>query len=47
MGLQELGIAADILTRLGYKDVRDYHEGKKDWIEAGLPTESDGARVAD
>ena len=40
------GIAADILARLGYRDVRDYHEGKKDWIEAGLPTGSDGARVA-
>ena len=27
------------LTALGYENVRDYEEGKKDWIEAGLPTE--------
>ena len=34
------GIAARRLTELGYADVRDYHEGKQDWIEAGLPTET-------
>ena len=33
-------IAAERLSALGYADVRDYHEGKQDWIEAGLPTES-------
>ena len=33
------GIAAERLTALGYTDVRDYHEGKADWIAAGLPTE--------
>jgi rhodanese-related sulfurtransferase len=25
---------------MGYKNVKDYAEGKSDWIEAGLPTES-------
>jgi hypothetical protein len=25
---------------MGYSNVRDYAEGKQDWIEAGLPTES-------
>jgi rhodanese-related sulfurtransferase len=24
---------------MGYKNVRDYAEGKSDWIEAGLPVE--------
>jgi rhodanese-related sulfurtransferase len=36
-------IAANKLIALGYTDVRDYAEGKADWIEAGLPVE---ARVA-
>jgi len=31
--------AADGLVALGYHDVRVYVEGKKDWIEAGLPVE--------
>jgi len=26
---------------MGYTHVRDYAEGKSDWIEAGLPVESD------
>lgn len=34
------GIASRRLSQLGYENVRDYHEGKQDWIEAGLPTES-------
>ena len=34
------GIAAERLTALGYGNVRDYHEGKQGWIEAGLPTET-------
>ena len=34
------GIASNRLSQLGYEDVRDYHEGKQDWMEAGLPTES-------
>jgi hypothetical protein len=25
---------------LGYTDVREYAEGKADWIEAGLPVEA-------
>jgi rhodanese-related sulfurtransferase len=32
------GIAADRLIALGYTNVRDYHEGKQDWVDAGLPT---------
>ncbi len=34
------GIAAQRLVDLGYSNVRDYHEGKADWIEAGLPIET-------
>jgi rhodanese-related sulfurtransferase len=34
------GIAAARLTRLGYTNVSDYHNGKAEWIEAGLPVES-------
>jgi len=26
---------------MGYANVRDYAEGKQDWIEAGLPIESE------
>jgi rhodanese-related sulfurtransferase len=41
------GIAAARLAELGYADVRDYHEGKADWIEAGLPVEcGPGTRAA-
>jgi len=32
--------AARKLDALGYENVYDYEEGKQDWIEAGLPTES-------
>ncbi|CAA9534858.1 MAG: hypothetical protein AVDCRST_MAG05-4754 [uncultured Rubrobacteraceae bacterium] len=32
--------AAKRLASLGYENVYDYEEGKQDWIEAGLPTES-------
>ena len=31
------------LEVLGYGNVYDYEEGKQDWIEAGLPTESGAA----
>lgn len=41
---QNSGLASNRLVALGYTDVKDYHEGKQDWIEAGLPTES-GATV--
>ena len=26
---------------MGYPNVRDYSEGKQDWIDAGLPIESE------
>ena len=26
---------------MGYRDVKDYAGGKRDWIEAGLPVESE------
>ncbi len=29
---------------MGYKNVRDYVGGKKDWVEAGLPTEGKSRR---
>jgi rhodanese-related sulfurtransferase len=38
-------IAATVLGKLGYTNVRDYAEGKQDWQEAGLPLEQ-GAAVA-
>jgi rhodanese-related sulfurtransferase len=34
---------ANRLLELGYRNVRHYAEGKRDWVEAGLPLE--GARV--
>jgi rhodanese-related sulfurtransferase len=39
------GIAATVLGKLGYTNVRDYAEGKQDWQDAGLPLEQ-GAPVA-
>ncbi len=36
-------IASNRLSQLGYTDVRDYHEGKQDWMEAGLSTENGAA----
>lgn len=39
------GIATARLAELGYTNVRDYHEGKAEWIAAGLPVEGK-ARVA-
>lgn len=32
--------AAKILTRMGFKKVRDYKGGLREWKQAGLPTES-------
>lgn len=32
--------AAARLERLGYRDVREYVEGRQDWQAAGLPVES-------
>ncbi len=34
-------LAAERLVELGYHRVRDYHEGKADWIDADLPVETD------
>ena len=39
-------IAAERLTELGYTNVRDYHEGKQDWIEAGFAVEKGPALEA-
>tara|TARA_R110000744_G_scaffold118726_2_gene221625 strand:- start:87 stop:476 length:390 start_codon:yes stop_codon:yes gene_type:complete len=36
------GIAQTALTKLGYQDVRDYHDGKQDWLDAGLPLQGQG-----
>jgi rhodanese-related sulfurtransferase len=33
------GIAARRLQALGYTNVREYVEGKEDWVNAGLPVE--------
>jgi rhodanese-related sulfurtransferase len=41
------GIAANRLVALGYTQVADYHEGKAEWVEAGLPVEGQSrARAA-
>lgn len=40
------GIAAQRLSELGYVRVRDYHEGKADWIAAGYAIVSDSAAAA-
>lgn len=32
--------ASSALVKLGYSNVAEYVEGKQDWIDAGLPTES-------
>ena len=34
------------LTGMGYTNVREYAEGKVDWVEAGLPTEVSSATHA-
>jgi rhodanese-related sulfurtransferase len=39
------GIAATVLSKRGYTNVRKYAEGKDDWRAAGLPLEQ-GAPVA-
>ena len=40
------GIAAEHLAALGYANVRDYHEGKADWIAAGYPVVKGAAKAA-
>jgi rhodanese-related sulfurtransferase len=37
---QNSGSAARRLAALGYTNVSDYHEGKAEWIAAGLPVEA-------
>lgn len=37
---QNSDLAARQLVRHGYTNVRDYHEGKAEWVAAGLPLES-------
>ncbi|MFQ5546154.1 MAG: rhodanese-like domain-containing protein [Acidiferrobacterales bacterium] len=32
--------ASSALVKLGYSNIAEYVEGKQDWIDAGLPTES-------
>lgn len=39
-------IAANLLRSLGYTNVREYVDGKKDWIEAGLAVEAATQRRA-
>jgi rhodanese-related sulfurtransferase len=34
------GRVAELLTTLGYTNVRKYREGIEDWVNAGLPTET-------
>lgn len=47
LACQNSVIASRRLVQLGYTNVFEYQEGKQDWIEAGLPTESGPpARVA-
>jgi rhodanese-related sulfurtransferase len=36
-------IAARRLSALGYTNVREYAEGKEDWVNAGLPVERGAA----
>ena len=35
------GIATHVLLKLGYTNVRDYAEGKADWVETGLALEQE------
>jgi rhodanese-related sulfurtransferase len=37
-------LVAERLLELGYRNVRHYAEGKKDWVEADLPIEGRGRR---
>ena len=37
-------MAARELAALGYKKVREYVEGKQDWIQAGMPAEGEHPR---
>ena len=37
---------ANRLVELGYRNVLHYADGKRDWVEAGLPLEGRGRRVS-
>lgn len=37
-------VVANQLIELGYRNVLHYAEGKRDWVEAGLPLEAGGER---
>ena len=39
-------LAAKVLVKLGYKNVREYVEGKADWQAAGFPVESAASLAA-
>ena len=39
---QRSRLSAERLGDLGYTNVRDYHEGRRDWQANGLPVEADG-----
>lgn len=39
-------IAAERLSELGYTHVREYAEGKQDWLDAGYPIEQGVAAAA-
>lgn len=34
-----------MLASMGYGDVKDYHGGKSDWREAGLPLEGEEVKT--
>jgi rhodanese-related sulfurtransferase len=38
-GCDSSGLVAKRLVELGYRNVRHYTEGKRDWVAAGLPVE--------
>ena len=35
------------LKNVGYTNVKEYRGGKKEWVEAGLPTESSEKKVVE
>ena len=39
-------VATNLLRSLGYANAREYIDGKRDWIEAGLPVESSARQRA-
>lgn len=43
---QNSGIATRELVAMGYSDVREYAEGKQDWVDAGLAVESESRAAA-